>query len=204
MPLFKQLCGLQVAGGALPAAGRRHGVVAPLAQGITPGNAPCAQQNAFYTAVGQDGLHGVVAAAGRKPAAAANPWAEGVLVDADGHAQRPAAEHFAAGVTRGTPAFAFALRAGGTVAGGFASGRLALSGRPAWANSFATTLLSCQLFSLRGHAPGHEDQIVAADIVSPDARQWPPSSRGGRGCAARRGRSFWWRSGPRGSCCRGS
>ena len=43
---------------------------------------------------------------------------------------------------------AFALRAGGTVAGGGASGRLALSGRPACANSFATTLLSCQLFSL--------------------------------------------------------
>ena len=31
---------------------------------------------------------------------------------------------------------------------GGASGRLALSGRPACANSFATTLLSCQLFSL--------------------------------------------------------
>ena len=47
---------------------------------------------------------------------------------------------------------AFALRAGGTVAGGGASGRLALSGRPACANSFATTLLSCQLFS-RGVIP---------------------------------------------------
>ena len=39
---------------------------------------------------------------------------------------------------------------------------------------------------------------------SPDARRWPPSSRGGRGCAARRGRSFWWRSDPRGSFCCGS
>ena len=47
---------------------------------------------------------------------------------------------------------AFALRAGGTVAGGGASGRLALSGRQACANSFATTLLSCQLFS-RGVMP---------------------------------------------------
>ena len=56
MPLFKQLCGLQAAGRALPAAGGRHGVVSPPAQRIAPGNAPCAQQNAFYTAVGQNGL----------------------------------------------------------------------------------------------------------------------------------------------------
>ena len=38
------------------------------------------------------------------------------------------------------------------VAGGGASGRFALSGSPAWANSFATMALSCQLFS-RGVMP---------------------------------------------------
>ena len=41
-------------------------------------------------------------------------------------------------------------------------------------------------------------------ITSGMIRKWPPSSRGGHGCAARHGRSFWWPSGPRGSFCRES
>ena len=150
VPCGKQLCGLQPAGRVLPAARLRHRVKAPFAEGIAPGDAPCPQQDALYAPMGHDGLHGVVAAAGRKTAAAADPWAESVLVGPDGHAQRAAADVLQAVHASGFSACA--LRAGGTVAGGGASGRLALSGRPACANSFATTLLSCQLFS-RGVIP---------------------------------------------------
>ena len=46
--------------------------------------------------------------------------------------------------------------------------------------------------------------MVYSKPVSYTHLRWPPSSRGGRGCAARRGRSFWWRSDPRGSFCCGS
>ena len=44
------------------------------------------------------------------------------------------------------------MRLDKSMAGGGASGRFALSGSPAWANSFATMALSCQLFS-RGVMP---------------------------------------------------
>ena len=152
MPLFKQLCGLQAAGRVLPAARLRHRVVAPFAEGIAPGDAPCPQQDAFDAPMGHDGLHGVVAAAGRKTAAAADPRAQGVLIHPDQPAQRLPAGVLQPCHAVGSAFSAFALRAGGTVAGGGASGRLALSGRPACANSFATTLLSCQLFS-RGVMP---------------------------------------------------
>ena len=49
-------------------------------------------------------------------------------------------------------AHASGFRTGGRVAGGFAPGCFALSGRPAWAKSFATMALSCQLLS-RGSMP---------------------------------------------------
>ena len=63
------------------------------------------------------------------------------LIKPDGHAQRVPGE------LRKAHSFAFAaaLRAGGTVAGAFAPGCFALSGRPACAKSLATTSLSCQL-----------------------------------------------------------
>ena len=152
MPLFKEPGRLQVPGRALPPPRGRHRVVAPFAQGVAPGDAPGSQQDALDAAVGQDGLHGVVAAAGGEPAAAADPWAEGMLIGPDGQAQGPAAS-----CLQTVHAFAFSsaagfLRAGGRVAGGGASGCFALSGRPAWANSFATMLLSCQLLS-RGVMP---------------------------------------------------
>ena len=83
VPCGKQLCGLQAAGRVLPAARLRHRVVAPFAEGIAPGDAPCSQQDAFDAPMGHDGLHGVVAAAGRKTAAAADPRAQGVLIHPD-------------------------------------------------------------------------------------------------------------------------
>ena len=149
VPGGKQLCRLQPALIAAPPSLFRHRIIAPLAEGVAPRDAPGPQQDAFDAPMGQDGLHGVVAAAGRKPAAAADPRAEGVLIHPDQRAQG-----LAAGKLNAVHAFGsgFALRAGGTVAGGGASGRFALSGSPAWANSFATMALSCQLFS-RGVMP---------------------------------------------------
>ena len=145
MPLFKEPGRLQVPGRALPPPRGRHRVVAPFAQGVAPADAPGPQQDTLQAAVGHNGLDGIVAAAGGKPAAAADPGAEGVLIEADGYAQGPAAGLLkrAHGLGAGG-----SFRAGGTVAGALAWGPLALSGSPAWANSLATTLLTCQLLSL--------------------------------------------------------
>ena len=149
MPCVKQLCRVEDLFRVRPCSLFRYGVKAPFPEGVAPRNAPCPQQNALDAPVGHDGLHGVVAAAGGKTAAAADPWAEGVLVHPDGYAQRSAAQPLQAVHAFGS---GFVFRAGGTAAGGGASGRFALSGSPACANSFATMLLSCQLFS-RGVMP---------------------------------------------------
>ena len=149
MPCGKQPCRLESTRFIAPLSRFRHRVKAPFAKGVAPCDAPCPQQDAFYAPMGHDGLHGVVAACRRKTAAAADPRAQRVLIHPDERTQRPAAGFLQPVHALGTSGFsAFAFRAGGTVAGGGASGLLALSGNPACANSFATMALSCQLFSL--------------------------------------------------------
>ena len=144
--LFSVPCGKQgrcrqSPGRILPAAFLRHRVIAPAPQRIAPGDAPCGQQKPFDAAMGADSLDAVLAATGREAAVAAKARTDEPLIKANHPAQcllRPT--HFSA------------ERAGGRVAGGFAPGCLALSGRPACANSLATTVLSCQLLS-RGVMP---------------------------------------------------
>ena len=128
-------------GRIFPAALFRYGVVAPAAQRIAPGDAPCRQQQSFDAAVGADGLDAVLAAGGRKAAVPPQPRADELLVEPDEPAEGFLKDAHASG-----------FRTGGRVAGGFAPGCFALSGRPAWAKSFATMALSCQLLS-RGVMP---------------------------------------------------
>jgi len=70
-------------GRIFPAALFRHGVVAPAAQRIAPGDAPCRQQQPFDAAVGADGLDAVLAAGGRKAAVPPQPRADELLVEPD-------------------------------------------------------------------------------------------------------------------------
>ena len=134
-------------GRVLPTALFGHGVKAPAAEGVAPGNAPGPQQNALQAPMGLDGLDGVPAAGGGKAAIAAKGRAQPPLVPADGRNEGGAGrllQRVHSGLCAASGCF---LRAGGTVAGGFAPGCFALSGNPACANSFATTLDTCQLLS---------------------------------------------------------
>ena len=124
-----------------------HGVKAPAAEGIAPGDAPSGQQKAFQAPMGLDGLDGVLAAGRGKAAVAAKAGTDEPLVGPDGGAQSPAGRFLQRVHSLASGCSGSLLRAGGTVAGGFAPGCFALSGNPAWANSFATTLDTCQLFS---------------------------------------------------------
>ena len=144
--LFFVSCGKQgrrrqVPGRIFPAALLRHGIVAPAAQRIAPGDPPSGQQQPLEAAVGADGLDAVLAARGGKAAVSAQTRADKPLVKPDQPAQGLLKDAHASG-----------LRAGGRVAGGFAPGCFALSGSPACAKSLATMALSCQLLS-RGVMP---------------------------------------------------
>lgn len=131
---------------AYPAAFGRHRVKAPPAKRVAPGDAPGGEQQALDAAMGLDGFYAILAAGGGKAAVAAQPRTDKALVEPDGRTERVPAD-------TGDGIHCFAARsAGGTVAGGFAPGCFALSGRPAWAKSLATTSLSCQLFR-RGVMP---------------------------------------------------
>ena len=103
-----------------PAALFRHWVIAPAAQRIAPGDAPRRQQQSFDAAVGADGLDAVLAAGGRKAAVPPQPRADELLVEPDEPTEGFLKDAHASG-----------FRTGGRVAGGFAPGCFALSGRPA-------------------------------------------------------------------------
>ena len=144
VPGGKQFCRRKFPAGVHPAAFFRHGVKAPSPQRIAPDEPGDRQQQTLDTAMYFNGLQSVVAARRAEPAVPAQCRADEPLIEADGRAERAAAA--VAEVFESAHWAGFCFRAGGTVAGGGASGRFALSGRPACANSFATTLLSCQLF----------------------------------------------------------
>ena len=146
VPLPKKLRCRELSLRAHPPALWRHRVKAPPAKRVAPGDAPGGEQQPFDAAMGLDGFYAILAAGGGKAAVAAQPWADKALVEPDGRTERVPAD-------AGDGIHCFAARsAGGTVAGGFAPGCFALSGRPAWAKSLATTSLSCQLFR-RGVMP---------------------------------------------------
>ena len=81
-------CGRELPLRADPLSLRGDGVIPPAAQRIAPGDAGRAQQQPFQTAMGLDGLQRVLAARGRKAAAAPKAGADEALVKSDGRAER--------------------------------------------------------------------------------------------------------------------
>ena len=98
-------------GRIFPAALFRYGVIAPAAQRIAPGDEGRAQQPPNQAAMGLDGLQRVLAARGRKAAAAPKAGADEALVKSDGCAARVPA------TLRKAHSCGAGIRAGETVAG---------------------------------------------------------------------------------------